>query len=76
MDNIHTKPLDLSPWPSKEAFSFDEKHILSPVSDQSHPSIFEYLLTLDNCTISKREEIAIAYIKERRLHDYYFDQAL
>ena len=78
VDNIHTKPLDLvlSPWPSKEAFSFDEKHILSPVSDQSHPSIFEYLLTLDNCTINEREEIATVYIKERRLHDYYFDQAL
>ena len=78
VDNIDTKPIDLalSPWPSKEAFSFDEKHILSPVSDQSHPCIFEDLLTLENCTISEREEIAIAYIQERRLHDYDFDQAL
>ena len=48
----------------------------TPVSDQSYPFIFEYLLTLENCTISEKEEIAIAYIKERRLHDYYFDQDL
>ena len=52
------------------------RSIFYPVSDQSHPSIFERLLTLDNCMISEREEIAIAYIKERRLHDYDFDQAL
>ena len=73
----------LSPWSSKEAFSFDDKHILFPsypcrinVNDQPFDNIFEYLFTLEHVTVSEREEVVIACIRERRLHDHYFDQAL